>query len=513
MTDRSELGQLGQPRHEYRRIGEDEQRADELATPNVVDPSTVVVVDDTQDLHRSAKLIERNFRWMSILFAANHASVVACLSLATARFAAVGAWQSGILYITYVASALFGATGLVKQLGGRNALVAGMSLYCVYVAAFLVATINPANQQLFAYIGAAIGGIGAGFLWTAQGAYFAVAAGEHSRALRQSLEQSTNKFSSIFAFYYLVEEVILRAISSLSGSTHVINWTVIFAIYVLVAVVSTFGMLGIRTFDKRSSPLSSSPLTDPAVADSDADAVVDRTTAAPRESWLSRSTAALQLLYYDPKMKYMIGLNSVFGFSASFLGSYVNGEVTKVVFGNANMVGLLTAWLSIVAAFMSTVFERVANLYGKASVLIAGSICFAFVAIPFVVFPTIENWTPVLLIFVYTMHGTGRATFEGTLKAVFADLFHFEKEGAFANIILQNGSASAIGYALSFGLVCQEGTSYCERFSDGSLHDVRTFEWLVIATSIMAILGFLRASHLHQRGLSTTVEQDSAAAI
>ncbi|KAL7558228.1 hypothetical protein ACA910_016108 [Epithemia clementina (nom. ined.)] len=486
--------QINHARHVYTRIVEADE-CDEL-TPNVENAQTRITQqqqqgtnhDETTTLvsEQSAQRVERNFRWMSILFGANHASVVSCLSLATARFAAVGAWQSGILYVAYVASALFGATGVVQSLGGRNALVAGMALYCVYVAAFLVATLNPEKEKLFAYLGAAIGGIGAGFLWTAQGAYFALAAQEHARALGQPREASTNSFSSIFAFYYLSEEVLLRAISSLSGSIHAIDWTFIFSLYFLVALVSTIGMLGVHKFEEPQPIASSfSALSTP--------------SSPKMESLLQRSTLALQLLVRDPKMKYMIGLNAVFGFSAAFLGSYVNGEVTQVVFGGkSNMVGLLTAWLSIVAAFMSTVFERVAKSHGKGSVLVAGSVCFALVALPFVLDPNIHRWTPLLLIFIYTMQGTGRATFEGTLKAVFADFFPSDKEGAFANIILQNGSASAIGYALSFGLKCEHETNYCVRFRDGSLHDVRTFEWLVIGTSVLAIFGFWRAAKLHK---------------
>ena len=45
-----------------------------------------------------------------------------------------------------------------------------------------------------------------------------------------------------------------------------------------------------------------------------------------------------------------------------------------------------------------------------------------------------------------------RATFEGTLKATFADYFSYEKEGAFANIILQNGLSGAIGYVRKWTL-------------------------------------------------------------
>ena len=173
---------VGHPRHEYSPIGESGDIQENLveATRQTAPFQQQQQGEDEERDHQqhdpdsgrlSAKRIEHHFRWMSVLFGANHASVVSCLSLATARFAAVGAWQSGILYTTYVASALLGATGVVKHLGGRNALVAGMGLYCAYVAAFLLATLvsNVTHQQTAAYVGAAIGGVGAGFLWTAQG--------------------------------------------------------------------------------------------------------------------------------------------------------------------------------------------------------------------------------------------------------------------------------------------------------------------------------------------------------
>ena len=79
---------------------------------------------------REATLVFRSFLAMSLLFSANHGCVVACLGLATARLGSVGAWQSGLLYLTYTGSALFGATYLVKRLGSRNSLALGMTLYC-----------------------------------------------------------------------------------------------------------------------------------------------------------------------------------------------------------------------------------------------------------------------------------------------------------------------------------------------------------------------------------------------
>ena len=40
-------------------------------------------------------------------------------------------------------------------------------------------------------------------------------------------------------------------------------------------------------------------------------------------------------------------------------------------------------------------------------------------------------------------HGMGRATFEGIVKATFADNFAYEKKGAFANIILKKRGLQA----------------------------------------------------------------------
>jgi hypothetical protein len=149
----------------------------------------------------------------------------------------VGAWQSGILYLACTLSALFGVTYIVKQLGARNSLVLGMSLYVAYGGCFVLALQQQSSRQeqivWTAYSGAAIiGGIGTGFLWTAQGVYFSQAAEQHHQAalMRTTTEggeidnaissastssSSTGLLAGIFAFWYLAEEVALRLLSTL----------------------------------------------------------------------------------------------------------------------------------------------------------------------------------------------------------------------------------------------------------------------------------------------------------
>lgn len=416
--------------------------------------------DDVGPDRNGARAILTNFLLMAILFSANHGCTVSCLSLATSRLGEVGAWQSGALYLTYTASAVLGATYVTKELGARNAITLGMGLYCIYVGCFLVATALPQVEKSAAIIGASIGGVGAGFLWTAQGAYFARSAKIHARCLQQDVSISTSYLAGFFAFFYLAEEVLVRLLSS--ALVDFVSWKTIFGIYTLIALVSTMGMIFVDNYPP------------------------DAGSGQATGGVFYKVTAAAFLLVRDPKMKYMIGLNAAFGFSGAFLNSFVNGEVVS-----AKYVGVLAGWLAMVAAAMSVLFGRIKN---KSLILILGSVCFCAAAVAFLVHPNFKTIGTITIVLVYTLQGVGRATFESTLKATFADFFPQENEGAFANIILQNGLSSAIGYVLSFRLRCDTPSRYCVEFSDGTLHNVLFFELLICGTALFAIVGYLRAA-------------------
>jgi Major Facilitator Superfamily len=445
-----------------------------------------------------------NFLCMSILFSANHGVVVSCISLGTSQFGALGASQTGVLYISYTLSGLcFGATYFSSLLGSRNAMILGMSLYGIYVLSiWFVSTslvLGPI-AKIVAYGGAALGGFGAGFLWTAQGSYFSSAAADYANYLKQqrrgqaltegdysdsALPTATSLLAGYFAFIYLFEEVVLKAMASLISS-----WRAVFTVYALVAVVSTVLMFTIRDYDQQETTVNTE--------------ATSATVSTNHRPWYYTATAAVRILYSDPKMKYMIGFNALFGFTSAFLNSYVNGEVIRVVSGDTHSVGVWTAYLSLVAALASLLLSGVAAKTGKGPVLLLGTFSFAMVAKPFIVHPDLQAWRWFMLLLVFTCHGIGRATFESTLKSLFADYFSVQdKEGAFANIILQNGLATAIGYFLTFRLHCtapsdQSNDPYCVQYHDGTYHNVLKFEQLILCTALVATMGYLRAESIHR---------------
>jgi len=377
----------------------------------------------------SIRQIHNNFLLMSFLFSANHGSVVSCLSLAIARLGDLGAWQSGALFLSYTLSALLGATHLVKTVGARDALRLGMWLYCIYVGCFVVATATSASflgsgRDVVVILAALIGGIGAGFLWTAQGSYFARAAEEYahahahalldtpttSNAIHYSVEDATSYFGGIFAAIYLLEEVLLRIFSTTMLELYNLSWQGIFATYTLIAILSASGMVFVNNYpmDEREQMDNASSST------------------------MTKITATAHMLFHDAKMKYFIPLSAVFGFSSTFIASFVNSEVLRIALSDTNSayVGFLTSITSLVAAIMSVVLAHVAEYIGRGPVLLLGAASFFLVAFLFVIHPILEQWNLFSLLVVYSLQGIGRATFEGTLRAEFAIVFSNEKEGA-----------------------------------------------------------------------------------
>ena len=457
--------------------------------PGLMKPSETAVDQSpkdsvTQQSLEEGQRIVKNFFVMSILFGANHGTIVSCVSLATARLGSIGALEAGIMYLFYTLSALLGATYVVRRIGSRNAMVFGMSFYCIYIACF-AATIDPPEVQQAAtssrgapdlrslsLVGSALGGIGVGILWVGQGAYFVQAATSHAAIMSQDVSVSTPYFAGIFGFVLLSFEALLRALSSVLIFSF--SWRAIFGIYTAISIVTTIGMYLMVV----SYP--------------------DQEYSKAHSSAFSMLTGALQLLATDRKMKHMIGLNLLFGFGGAFMNSYINGQVVASALSDydSHFIGVLTSWTALVAGLLSLATAMSSR---KGPVVIAGVACFSFIAFSFLVQPDATLWNIYGLVTIFTLQGIGRTAFESTLKAVFADFFPSDSVGAFSNLILQNGIASALGYVLTYRLLCDDPSKYCVVYTDGTLHNVFTFPFLICISGIIAVFGYWRASVLYRR--------------
>lgn len=446
-----------------------------------------------QEVDTSAYQVLMNFVVMSILFSANHGAMVSCLAFATLQLGSTGALELSLFHLIYAASALLGATYIVKQLGSRNSMLVGMALYSGYVALFWLALRLKAYVDAFAVLGAFLGGIGGGFVWTAQGSYFSRAAEDYAQCCGNSkpAHEATSYLAGIFAFIYLAEEVACKMLSWLLLQETSASWTTVIGVYSIIAIVSTALMGIVHDYPIMHSEMETS-------------------------MWY-KATCAWHLLKRDPKMRYMVGLNAVFGLACPFVNAYVNGEVVQRVIaeqenGHERYVGLFSALSSAVAALCCLVFgsQMLANYRGV--VLILGAVSFVLVVLPFIVQPDFTQWNWIMLALIYCFQGMGRSTFEGALRAVFADYFPNEKEGSYANIILQNGAFTSLGFLLSYSVPCfgNGESSYCVEFShNGGRHNMLVLELAVVFMAVLSVLGFLRAQRLHRQELELHAESGS----
>jgi len=348
-----------------------------------------------------------------------------------------------------------------------------------------------------------------------QGGYFSSASELFAAASYSSLGQDaakkledvTSRFGGDFAFAFLLFEVLLRLSSSFIIKTAGVSWKVVFGLYSILSIIPVVLMMGVsdlKGYQTRYSQLRTEYGIDEGVVGFEEEG---RKNNLPNNN---KATATLDLLRTDPKAKYLSPLNILFGLSTSFCSSVLNGAVIRQVLDDpsSTFVGLFTSITSIVASVASLLFgilqssSQTSFLCGKGLIMTIGALSYLIIACQFVAFPDGNDWNRLSLLLVYVLLGVGRSTFEGTLRAIYADYFPDEKEGAFGNIILFSGTASTIGYVLSVtgALTCEEESEYCMKYNDGSIHNVRVMEYVIIATAVVSIPALWRADWMFRKG-------------
>jgi len=253
------------------------------------------------------------------------------------------------------------------------------------------------------------------------------------------------------------------------------------------------------------------------------------------ETIVEKASSALKLLFTDPKMPLMMGMNVAFGVVSAYLNGYLIGQVATRYLG-PGYAGYLAAIIATVAAVLSvpTVLGLIKPEWKK-YYMVFGPLCFGLVTgLPLLVgYKTLGNWGGLVSLFV--LHGIGRGVWEATNKALFAEYFAYDTLGAFSNIIIQNGAASAIAFFVNayggttpscpeYTVNATSTTACCDKFSDvapkcngdssvpyspfclRNTNDCEAYAseaWAGTIFSVLAIVGFMAASVLQSRGVKT----------
>lgn len=369
----------------------------------------------------------RNFFVFCLSFSVTHATVVGVLVYAASELGPVlGGVSSGLLYVFYALAALFLSKSVLRWQGSKIALLIGLSGTLIYVTTFMLALAWPPAQWYLCVPGSAIGGLGAGILWTAQGSYYTKNAALY--AAHQLLQQSTvnNRFAAQFAFIYLASETIATSFVTLmyivfsSG-----QWELVaFITYTVLAWIATASCASIQNFTSNTSRLS-----------------LMRN--------IQREVLAVQTLIHTHSRFYLvIPYQLAFGLCSSYIVFYVNGVILPQA-GKDGYIGVLSAFVTFTAAAIALPTAKLVERCGKYPVTITGACLFALSSLVVLLLPNhiIASW--VIIIPLCAVYGMGRGIWENTNKAVIADIFGDDEEDcevAFAAIYFFSGISAAAGF-------------------------------------------------------------------
>lgn len=417
-----------------------------------------------------SKRYKKEFYIMCIAFGLNHATVTTPIQFATSVLTAQnGNASNAALYGSTLLSSLFLSNLLYAILGAKKGLSLSMLAYAVYVAFFAFASsmckdkdpkggcIEADDLQLpIACLGGLIGGLGAGLLWTCQGAFYALVCEKLATAEARPKAEITAEYAGNFAIIFLGFECAIRAATTFvtGGEFLHLSFEVAFYIWSAAAFLATI------FFWTCSTNLQ------PAVE-------------VARGSVFDKLLAAVHL-WNDPKLWLLQFTNVTFGFGAAWLAGYVNPNILKPAL-NATFIGFAGAGLSGLAAILSPILGKLAANIGKGPIITLGAAAFLCLGIfsKFVGNPA--TWGYGATIF-YAFMGIGRAVYESTNKAVIADFFPGEKSpGAFANAFVFGTSSSLAVFLLS------------------TFHYPEPEVYLLILFAVLTLPGFLLAGFLTPR--------------
>lgn len=357
---------------------------------------------------------------MSIGLSLTHATVTTAFIFATSDLGAeTGNMGNAFFNIATILASLFLAIPSIKALGLRLALMLGMGCLFAYIVFFFIACSSPHFKSVLYCAGSCIGGLGAGLVWTVQGAWFSHSAKSCAGSDEAANASASAKLAGVFAFWFLLCESLEKILWSVLLYAN----ATLLQIGLVFACTSFAGLLVVIV------------LVNDLCVDIKGDTC----------------TTFLDTIRLWPNVRlWLISLTSVtFGFSIAFMNGDFNVFVAKPALGTAS-IGPLTVSTVIAAFVFSQAYTYLEERLGTVAVLTIGAVSFGSIALIGTWDASgASRWGWWLVVF-YLLQGSGRAVYESINKAVYSRFFvGAETEPAFANCYVLTNASTALGFALA----------------------------------------------------------------
>jgi len=322
-----------------------------------------------------------------------------------------------------ICTSLFAASPIMGQLGIRGATVTGffvrtLGFFLFYLSLHGISHDWSYYPELITWTAACIiAGVGFTIVWSVQGALMGATAAKLSEATGLPINQCTTQVAMVSATTNLFIEIFARFGFSLLQIAFSID--TVACMYALANLVASLILAYIKNLNPDTSP--------------------------PVRKTVMEGVKGVMSVWNDPNIWLLSPLMLTFGFASAFLNGYISGVFVKSELGE-RWVAMVSSVVSIAGTCWSFLFGYLGQWFGKGPVVLLGAMGIFYNPFSQMVLGCCNGWG-IFLISIYVFHGAGRATYESTGRAAFADFFPAPyTQNAFANCALQVNVAMACSF-------------------------------------------------------------------
>jgi MFS family permease len=385
---------------------------------------------------------------------------------------AVKTVSPAILYLVFTILSIPGPA-VVSRLGAKWSLFIAFIMVCTWCAANAVVIEFPENDAIawgFLIPSSALVGVGASFLWVAQGTYLTRNAAFYAMCKGEDQAAYIGLFNGIFFGIFQMTQISGNITASILLDVVGASKTVLFLVFMACAIIGTALVFFLRTVEDPNKELAG--------------------IAAGKTNW--QIAENMVKLWKDNRLQLMIPIIMYFGLEQGFIwGDFTANYITDGL--GEDYIGYVMAIYGGSDALSSIALGSYSDTVGRGPVVIFGAlvqliVCAVLFSIDVTELERGTMWG--VLMVCAALWGMGDAVWCTQIAAAVGDIFRGDKEGGFANLQFWQSLMISISFGLNFLL--------------GSTVKLS----ILIVFGVVGVAGFLKIIKMEEG----KVKSDSAAA-
>lgn len=353
--------------------------------------------------------LKRNFYWFATVASLNHALNYVVNAYSTTLLSnKLAGICLGLNWMLNSVAGLTFATPVVRLLGFKNGIIISFWGYTFQIATLAIASNYPSIAWHVGVLGAIVAGFTSAIWWTAQGVCFDITCNEISNASGSSPKSKVVIANEVRANLSAVWTVIYQSsdiVVFLTLSVIPLFWYI-----EISSVVLGLSMLGVAT----------------SLLGFTFDDLNDRGTQFDINALYNGVMSVPKHFSHDSRSILLAPFVFGFGITTAMFAYYLNDvAVSKSENLGSVTLGFLESFSYFIATVSAYPYAYISNKYenGRHNVIQFGSLAFLLSGVVVLIVDDVKLGTWTLILLLKGLYGLGRGVFEGSCRAVYAELF------------------------------------------------------------------------------------------